>query len=902
MPRSSFISSRGPRRSILGRLCLWAAVGAGSGLFLLAGLLTRAAVVAEDAFPGITFTQPVGLTSPVGETDRIFVLEKTGRIQVLSALGTTPVKQVFLDLSARTLSSSEQGLLGLAFHPNFSSNRFFYVFYSTTATTAAGTGPHQRVSRFTALAAPATNADILATEVPLISQFDEAENHNGGDIHFGPDGYLYISVGDEGGANDQYNNSQRIDKDFFAGLLRIDVDQRGANLAPNAHAAVHAGTYKVPADNPFVAATTFNGSTVTTAAVRTEFWAVGLRNAWRFSFDGPTGRLFLGDVGQGAREEIDLVVAGGNYGWSYREGLVAGPRGNPPAAANFSDPIWDADRTVAGSITGGVVYRGTRFSELVGKYFFGDYVKNRIFAMTLPSSGPVQVAEILTESTPVAFGVDPRNGDILVASLGTGKIRRLVSDTPSGPAPTITSQPLDQIVTVGRVVTFSAGSSTNTGIWQVSTVGTSTWTALADSATYGGTATATLTVTGATSSMDGYRYRFVAGAGNNTTASNAARLTVAPLFFPSPAGLAVDSSGGLVVSDSTANTLQKVSTSGVVSTLAGTNGTAGSTDGTGTAALFREPGGLVVTTAGVVFVADTANSTIRRIASDGAATTFAGSATGRGNNDATGTAATFSSPLGLATDFSGNFYVADSGNHTIRRITSAGIVSTFAGGASSLGSNDGAALSARFNRPSGVAVDAAGNVYVADTVNNTIRRISGGVVSTIAGLAGISGSTDGTGADALFNQPLGLAVDGSGNVYVADAGNSTIRKMSPAGVVTTLAGLPAVAGQQDGTGTRGWFNHPKSVAVDSVGNVFVADTGNAALRKVSPAGAVTTFTLSAALSPPPPTTPPTPTPPTPAPPPSSGGGGGAVEGWMVGAISLLILCRWATQLFRPADA
>ena len=392
----------------------------------------------EDAFAGLTFDQPLAIVTPPGETDRVFVVEKTGRIQVVTNLGTAPVKQVFLDLSARTLTASEQGVLGLAFHPDFATNHYFYVFYSTTATTSAGTGDHERVARFTALTGSPTNAQLLATEVPLISQFDEAANHNGGDLHFGPDGYLYIAVGDEGGGNDQFNNSQRIDKDFFSGLLRIDVDQRAGNLTPNTHPSVHPGTYKIPADNPFVGASTFNGLAVTPASVRTEFWAVGLRNPWRFSFDSPTGRLLAGDVGQSAREEIDLITRGGNYGWNYREGTIAGPRSNPPVGATFIDPIWDADRTTAGSITGGVVYRGTRFSQLYGRYVFGDYGTNRLFFMTFPESGPVQVENSISVSSPVGFGTDPRNGDILIASIGTGRVLRLLyNSTPTGtPLPT----------------------------------------------------------------------------------------------------------------------------------------------------------------------------------------------------------------------------------------------------------------------------------------------------------------------------------------------------------------------------------------------------------------------------------------------------------------------------------
>jgi len=383
----------------------------------------------EAAFPGITFSQPVAIVTPPGETDRVFVVEKTGRIQVVTGLNSTPTKQLFLDLSAKVLTDSEEGLLGLAFHPNFAANGYFYVFYTTTATTSAGTGVHDRVARFTALPAPATNAALLATEVPLISQYDEASNHNGGDLHFGPDGYLYVALGDEGGGNDTYNNSQRINKDFFSGLLRIDVDQLPGNLVPNSHPAVHPGTYRVPADNPFVGATSFNGAAVAPASVRTEFWAVGLRNPWRFSFDPPTGRLFAGDVGQGAREEIDLITKGGNYGWNYREGAIAGPRGSPPAGVTFLEPIWDTDHNTSYSITGGVVYRGSRYAQLYGRYIFGDYGYGTLFAMTLPATGPVQVQTLLTENSPVGFGTDPRNGDILIASIGTGAVKRLVYDT-----------------------------------------------------------------------------------------------------------------------------------------------------------------------------------------------------------------------------------------------------------------------------------------------------------------------------------------------------------------------------------------------------------------------------------------------------------------------------------------
>jgi len=172
----------------------------------------------------------------------------------------------------------------------------------------------------------------------LIQQLDEAGNHNGGDLHFGPDGYLYISLGDEGDQNDTRNNSQTITKDFFSAIARIDVDKRPGNLAPNAHASVikdgGMARYAVPADNPYVGVTTFNGLAVTPVNVRTEFWAVGLRNPWRFSFDPQTGDLWEGEVGQDTYEEVNIITKGKNYGWAYREAGHNGPKA-AQAPANF---------------------------------------------------------------------------------------------------------------------------------------------------------------------------------------------------------------------------------------------------------------------------------------------------------------------------------------------------------------------------------------------------------------------------------------------------------------------------------------------------------------------------------------------------------------------------------------
>ena len=407
---------------------------------------------------GPKFSQPVGMVSPPGDAKRLFVLEKTGLVRVISdATAASPTASTFLDLNAvqsakgETLSTdSEQGLLGLAFHPNYAVNGYFYVYYS--GKTSAGT-VYERISRFKVSAADPSKADA-ASEYGLISQLDEAGNHNAGGMAFAADGYLYVTVGDEGGGNDQYANSQKIDKDFFSAFLRLDVDKKAGNLAPNAHAAVvKDGTvarYSVPADNPFVGATSFNGVAVTPANVRTEFYAVGLRNPWRWSFDPgsataskPNGDLWCADVGQDAYEEIDLIAKGGNYGWAYREGLHAGPKGTAPAAATFTDPIYEyvhpgvpevnnpgGSLYQGNSITGGFVYRGARFASLYGKYLFADYVSGNIWSLTPGTNGAAPtVLRIAGSAGIVSFAPDPSNGDVLMANINQGIIQRLVVGT-----------------------------------------------------------------------------------------------------------------------------------------------------------------------------------------------------------------------------------------------------------------------------------------------------------------------------------------------------------------------------------------------------------------------------------------------------------------------------------------
>ena len=316
--------------------------------------------------------------------------------------------------------------------------------------------------------------------------------------------------------------------------------------------------------------------------------------------------------------------------------------------------------------------------------------------------------------------------------------------------------------------------------------------------------------------------------------------------FHAPSGITADASGDLYVADFGNSAIRKISPAGIVTTLAGAAAVRGSVDGTGATAQFNAPDGIAADTAGNLYVADRINSTIRKITPAGVVTTFAGTATDDctliGPADGAGAAARFACPQAIAVDAAGNVYVADTGSGTVRKITPAGIVTTLAGTANVGGSADGTGTAARFSGPTGITADSAGNVYVADTNNATIRKITpAGVVTTLAGAAGFSSSDDGVGTAARFFNPRGIAVDAAGNLFVADSTNHTIRKITPGGVVTTLAGLRETSGDADGSGSAARFNLPAGIAVDSAGNLYVADSGNYTIRKVTPAGVVTTI-------------------------------------------------------------
>lgn len=306
--------------------------------------------------------------------------------------------------------------------------------------------------------------------------------------------------------------------------------------------------------------------------------------------------------------------------------------------------------------------------------------------------------------------------------------------------------------------------------------------------------------------------------------------------FNQPTGLALDAAGNIYVADYGNNQIRKISTTGIVTTLAG-NGIQGSVNAIDSLSSFNGPTGLVVDASGNVFVADNNNNRIREIGTNGMVTTVAGSDS-IGLVDGPGTASAFFNPTGLTLDPSGNIYVADAGNNLIRLISSSGNVSTFAGNANAGETND-VLLSSSFNNPTGVAIDAGGNIYVADMLNNAIRKISGGKVSTLAG-SDTTASIDGQGNKAAFYFPNSLAIDPSGNLYVTEYATNLIRKVDPSGNVTTFAGSGA-QGQADSTGTKATFNGPSGVAVDKAGNVYIADTYNNVIRKITPAGVVSTI-------------------------------------------------------------
>ncbi len=415
----------------------------------------------EDIFPNLTFEDPTYLTYEPG-TNRLYVTGRQGKIHWFVNNPATTTKTLFLDLSLRTQGYEDCGLLGFAFHPDWrkpdSTNRgHIFVWYQYTTNRVfpppgsdrpdAYRGTWMRLSRFHV--ADGSNVANPASEVVLINQYDRHMWHNGGNMFFGPDGFLYIPVGDEGGIADEFNQAQRLDGGLFSGVLRIDVNSdptkshpiRRQPRSPPSSPASYSANYYIPNDNPWLDPA---------GSILEEFWAVGLRSPHRMTFDAISGQIWVGDIGQNTREELNLIEKAGNYQWAYREGTFTGFFPQPsPLIGHDKPPVYDYGRDNGDTcVIGGYVYRGTHLPELYGKYIFGDNTSGRIWSLTYNGSNTPPTIVYLCNIPPghdytglSSFGVD-QNNDLYALQMGqSGKVYKL---TRTGPitvtAPALLSQ------------------------------------------------------------------------------------------------------------------------------------------------------------------------------------------------------------------------------------------------------------------------------------------------------------------------------------------------------------------------------------------------------------------------------------------------------------------------------
>jgi len=343
------------------------------------------AINLAPAFSKLTFDRPVDLQSPSDGSNRIFVVQQPGIISVFDNSPAVNKAEIFLDITDRVfMGHLEEGLLGLTFHPHFHENGFFYVNYTANQ-------PRRTViARFQIDNKNPTRTDPLSQRI-ILEIPQPFGNHKGGQLAFGPDGYLYIGMGDGGSGGDPYGNAQNL-KNLLGKMLRLDVDHPGQGK-----------NYGIPQDNPFAG---------NTQGFREEIYAYGLRNPWRFSFDLLTGWLWAGDVGQNKPiEEIDIIEKGKNYGWNIMEGSQCF---FPPDGCNKTGielPIWEYTNDMGRSITGGYVYRGRNIPELQGAYIYGDFMSGRVWALRYDKKSAPENALLIhaPQLNPASFGMDQQN-------------------------------------------------------------------------------------------------------------------------------------------------------------------------------------------------------------------------------------------------------------------------------------------------------------------------------------------------------------------------------------------------------------------------------------------------------------------------------------------------------------
>lgn len=361
---------------------------------------TLAQVTLTDAFPNFTFNNAVEMVSPSDNTQRVFVVLQSGQIEVFNNQANVSTKQNFLDIGTKVICCGERGLLGLAFHPNYQQNGFFYVYYTRLNVQMQ---LQSVISRFRVSMNDPNRADA-GSELILLTFDQPFDNHNGGTLAFGPDGFLYISSGDGGDGGDPQNNAQNLGN-LLGKILRIDVNSVQAGL-----------NYGIPASNPFR----------TNPSARAEIFAYGLRNPWKMSFHPTTGLLWVADVGQSGFEEIDIVESGRNYGWRIMEGNSCfNPRSNCNQTG-LTLPVWQYNQSNGDrSITGGFFFLNNSASSLFQKYIYGDYISGRIWALTYNNNQATNAFLIDAPGRISTFGIDSFGNIYAVVYGSRGKIYKI---------------------------------------------------------------------------------------------------------------------------------------------------------------------------------------------------------------------------------------------------------------------------------------------------------------------------------------------------------------------------------------------------------------------------------------------------------------------------------------------
>jgi len=854
-------------------------------LVVISLLTGRAA--AQDDWPVLKLTQVVsGTSAPTQITNahdgsgRIFVVEQAGRIRILQ--NGAFLSTAFLDISNEVLfagPNGEQGMLSVVFPPNYNTKGYFYASYTRALDGATV------ISRFS-LTSNANVADASSEQV-ILAIPQPAQNHKSGQLAFGPDGYLYIGVGDGDGEQDP-NNEAQTTSTLLGKLLRIDTES-GAT------------PYAVPPTNPFV----------NNPAYQPEIWALGLRNPWRFSFDRQTGDLYIADVGQDSYEEVDYQPAGSlggqNYGWRVMEGFK---NYNVPPGFNLNTltlPVIAFPhnyQTGGFAVIGGFVYRGPSIPRMNGVYIFGDYTYGFVWGMKYNGSA-WQLQRLLSSGIGEisTFGEDEA-GNIYVADYLHGLVYS-ISDTPI--TNTVTANP----------PTGTLNGPTNVQL--VSDTGATIYYTLNGTAP---TTSSASVISGATvlvapgqqvqafAVLSGYSpsasvsvsYSFQAGAPQFTPANG-------PITQPTVVSIGTATPGATIyyTTDGTTPTTNSpvystpftvnppetvqaiaicsgyqnstvssnyygllIQENTTVTTIAG--GTQGYLDGPASIAQFNGPQGLCLDANGVLYVADSGNNAIRTITPAAQVSTLAGGTYGFVNGS--GTSAEFNDPVGICLGPNGNLYVTDTFNYAIRMVTLSGQVSTVASGVNSgfgtigvgiLFNGSGTLYVSDFGRveyvegttvtvfagpgsgningwqdypglalaPSGT-IDVSSNYGALSTVSTT------GVTAALAGGA-TQGFSDGPAATARFYAAGAMCCDVLGNLYVCDQGR--VRKVTPAGIVSTLAGS-SQGGFADGPGGNATFGRLTGICVTPQGVVYVSDDNNNAIRKITQANPYPAFMIT----------------------------------------------------------